>query len=337
MREGVSFWSALRFVRPHVRRADRRRVLLVPRGDEPLSDLGAASGGGARDAAATGSSSGQPPDDDDDAGTSPPRDAGGDASEPSAACDPSHGVGPLLDMPGLVNATDYRTGARLTPDELEVVFLQVRNPSDNQSPYDAYLASRGASSEPFGAPRRIESALGVYAISISADGLSMYYTPQGATGQNGLMVTTRASRDAEFAGNVVVRGAPEWSYSPFATADGALLFSQYPAQSPSSIMRGVLGNGVVSASSQLFFTGQYDIDFPTLSSDGVELFYSEYLSESDGAFRRAVREGAAFLPAALPSGIDEKQHEVTWVSADACRIYVTDWRAATLKVAQRLP
>lgn len=306
-------------------------------GEDQLVDRGEANTIPPRDAGGRGGGS--------SSGSLPPRDSGNtpsldgaieDAgSQPSGPCDPSKGIGPLGDMPGLVN-TDYRTGARLTPDELEVVFLQVRNPEAESSPYDGYVASRATLGQPFGAPRKIDAIGAVFNVSLGADGLSLYFTPRDTNGANGVQISTRAARDAMFAGAAVVSGVPGWSYSPFVTADGALLFSQYPESSPSTILRGALAGGGIGAASPFFAAGGNDIDYPTLSSDGTELFYSEYLAPPNGAFRRAVRSGGSFVPTPLP-GIDDANHEVTWVSADACRVYVTDWRSYTLKVAQRLP
>lgn len=306
-------------------------------GEDELIDRGEANtpasgrDGGGRSSSSSGA---LPP---RDSGAEPPTEAGADTgAPPEGPCDPTHGVGPLAPMPGLVNQSDYRTGARLTPDELHAAFLQVRNPADNQSPYDAYVASRATRNEPFGAPQKVNPAAPAHSVSLGTDGLSLYFTPVNPNGSNGVQITTRPSLDAAFAGTSNVSGVPGWSYSPFATADGALLFSQYPESSAATILRGTVVGANLSGVSPLFGAGNNnDVDYPTLSSDGTELFYTEYVP-GDVVFRRAVRAGTSYVPTPM-AGLDQTLHEVTWVSADACRVYVTDWRAYTLQVAQRLP
>jgi len=299
--------------------------------DTELVDRSEANAPIGRDGAPSGSSSGAIPGTEAGAG-----ETGTEQPPGEGPCDSSHGVGALEDVAGLVSA-DYRMGARLSEDELHVVFLQVRDRAAEGSPTDAYVASRASKTAPFDAPQKVNAAAASIVVSLSPDALSMYFTPHRPTGNDGVQITTRSSRDAMFVGAAAVAGVPAYSYSPFATAAGTLLFAQFPDSAASTILQAPVSGMGVGGAEALFGLGSNDVDFPTLSSDGAELFYTEYLQPSGGAYRRATRAGGgAFAPVPLP-GLDESLHEVTWVSADACRLYVTDWRSYTLQVARRLP
>jgi hypothetical protein len=282
-------------------------------------------------------------------GTTPPRDGGnallpdgavadtGTPSEPP--CDPQKGVGEIVDVPGLVNASDYRAEARLSLDELHVVFTQVRDPNAQNYVHDLYVASRATRNDAFGNIKPVPFTSNVFTAALGTDGLSLYFTPKDAGPNNGVQYTTRATGDADFAAPSVVAGVPQYSYDPFVTADGRLLFAIYPDAAPATIQSATLAGGTISGMQTLFGVAGTDVDYASLSSDGTELFYTAYQgSNADAAFRRATRQGdGSYAGATALGGLDEQNQEVTWVSPDACRVYMTDWRGYTLRMAKRLP
>ncbi|RYG86538.1 hypothetical protein EON77_03625, partial [bacterium] len=190
--------------------------------DTELVDRSEANAPIGRDGAPSGSSSGAIPGTEAGAG-----ETGTEQPPGEGPCDPTHGVGALEDVAGLVSA-DYRMGARLSEDELHVVFLQVRDRGAEGSPTDAYVASRASKTGPFETPQKVNAAAASIVVSLSPDALSMYFTPNRPTGNDGVQITTRASRDAMFGGAAAVAGVPAYSYSPFATTAGTLLFAQFP-------------------------------------------------------------------------------------------------------------
>lgn len=281
-------------------------------------------------------------------GTKTPRDGGGepwsDGGENDAGvalpptCDPSHGVGEIIDVPGLASASAVRAEARLSADELNVVFAQVRDPAAAQFVWDLYTASRPSTTEPFGTIQLVSTTQTAFSGSLSPDGLSLYFTPFNVDGANGLQVTTRAAGGA-FAGAAIVAGSPPDSYAPFATSDGRLLFAAYSQNAPALIRAATLSGAGLSNLQTLLGVAGLDVDYPSLSSDATELFYTVF-TEPDHrpAYRRATRlADESYAGAAALAGLDELNQEVTWVSADACRLYMTDWRGNLLRVGQRLP
>lgn len=310
-------------------------------GEDDAFDRGEASaapprkdGGGG---GATGGSSGSRPG--DGGGPLLPDADTPDSGPVAVACDPGKGVGAIVDVPGLVNASDLRAEARFSADELHVVFTQVRNPQGDNFVHDIYTASRTARDQPFGQPKAVAIAQNVFNASLSPDGLTLYFTPKNAGLLNGLQVATRATPDADFGAATVLGGAPQGSYDPFATTDGRLLFSQYPQEAPSTIQVATVVGGSLTGIGTFFGVSNTDVDYPSLSSDGVELFYTAYVGQSfDAVFRRATRQGdGSYAGATALGGLDEVNQEVTWVSADACRVYMTDWRGYQLRMAVRLP
>lgn len=285
---------------------------------KPADASSSSSGSGGT---SSGGSSGESP---------PPIDSGASSGSPPATCDLQKGVDAPFDMPGLVGA-DYRQHARLTPDELQVAFLQKRNPAQEGSLYDAYLAVRSSVEQPFGAPSPIANAAGVWAMSFSNDGLTLYLTSNAD--EPHIRSITRPALDQPFGEQRRITGVPEYSYSPFVTADDQLLFAYYPENPPSLLYSGALqGNSVSSPT--LFYDGGGEIDYPALSADGNELFYGHIDSERNATYRRAVRQGEGWIESPMP-GLLADTHEVTWISRDGCRVYLTNWRSLTLQQANR--
>ena len=309
-------------------------------GDDTF-DRGEASAAPPRtDGGNTGSSSG---------GSKNPRDGGetllpdggtdSDSGVPvEVPCDPTKGVGEVVDVPGLASASALRAEARLSLDELQIVFTQVRDRNAQQFVWDLYTASRASKTAPFENIQPVPTGQNAFTGALGLDGLSLYFTPHDATAANGLQVTTRTAGGA-FTGATVLAGMPAYSYDPFVTNDGRLLFAAYPDHNPSTIQAAALSGASISGPQTIFAVAGMDVDYASLSIDGTELFYTTYLPpDGNAVFRRATRQGdGSYAGAAALAGLDEQNQEVTWVSADACRVYMTDWRGDLLRMGKRLP
>ncbi len=302
-------------------------------GEDGFQRGGASPARAQGDGGSAGSSGGSTPPS-RDGGVRPP--VGPDAgSQPP--CDPSKGVGEVIDVAGLASASATRAQARLSSDELHVVFAQILDPSVTPVRWDLYTASRASVSEPFAGIEPVTSAATAFTGSLSADGLSLYFTPFPASDSTGLQLATRAAGGA-FTGASILTGGPKYAYDPFASIDGRLLFTVYPDRAPSMIQAAALSGGALGPAQTLLVLPELDIGNAALSSDGAELFYAVFpLTQGPPKYRRATRQpDGSYAGVAALAGLDESNQEPTWVSADACRVYMTDWRGGLLRVGMRL-
>ena len=122
------------------------------------------------------------------------------AAGPRLCYDPPVNAGPLI------NTRNFEGGPSLSQDGLTLLFGATRRNSLGQLDEDIYMATREATSEPFGPPRNLGAPVnalgfGDYSPELSDDGLTLYFSSSrpGGLGQADLYVTTRDSTDDPWA------------------------------------------------------------------------------------------------------------------------------------------
>ncbi len=130
------------------------------------------------------------------AGQSGPQGAPDCAAGPRLCYDLPVNVGPLI------NTARFEGGPSLSQDGLTLLFGAARQNSLGQLDEDIYMATREATSQPFGPPRNLGAPVnalgfGDYSPELSRDGLTLYFSSSrpGGLGQADLYVTTRESTD----------------------------------------------------------------------------------------------------------------------------------------------
>ena len=127
-------------------------------------------------------------------------------SGPPGTHDCAAGARLCYDLPvnvgSLVNTAHFEGGPSLSQDGLTLLFGAARPNSLGQLDEDIYIATRETTSEPFGAPRNLGTAVnavgfGDYSPELSRDGLTLYFSSSrpGGLGLADLYVTTRESTD----------------------------------------------------------------------------------------------------------------------------------------------
>jgi len=127
-------------------------------------------------------------------------------SGPQGAPDCAAGPRLCYDQPvnagSLINTRNFDGGPELSEDGLTLLFGSARLNSAGQLDEDIYIATREASSQPFGPPRNLGSPVnslgfGDYSPELSQDGLTLYFSSSrpGGFGEADLYVTTRESID----------------------------------------------------------------------------------------------------------------------------------------------
>jgi len=130
------------------------------------------------------------------AGQSGPQGAPDCAAGPRLCYDLPVNVGPLI------NTANFEGGPSLSQDGLTLLFGAARQNSLGQLDEDIYIATREATSEPFGPPQNLGAPVnsfgyGDYSPELSHDGLTLYFSSSrpGGLGEGDLYVTTRESID----------------------------------------------------------------------------------------------------------------------------------------------
>jgi len=121
-----------------------------------------------------------------------------DASAPQR-CDLSKPFASIQPVPGL-NTPDDEEGPTLSPDELTVYFASNRN-APGSANFDLYVASRSSRDSAFGnatALAAISSAADDRGVSLSADGLSLFFHSSRSAGNYDIFVSTRLNTSANF-------------------------------------------------------------------------------------------------------------------------------------------
>ena len=259
---------------------------------------------------------------------------GGGHAQPDAVadagprCDPTAPFGAPVPLASLNTANDDVT-ARLTPDELTVVFSRL----NDDMTYDLYTSTRATLADPFATPEVMGSVNSIYSDvwpSISPDGLTLFFqSDRVVPGTYHIWVSHRASVQAPFGPPTEVMELQDADVDPYITATGTALYF-------SSIMRPGAGMGDVwRADLDASFTPSAPADViggvntaapedaPAVTGDELQIFMRRDTPNPDiyTASRTSIVDGfgaATSVDGVSVAGVDEAPN---WVSPDGCDLY----------------
>jgi len=267
-------------------------------------------------AAACGSSSHPKPD-----APAPPR------------CDPTAAFGTPAPVGGLDTAGD-ELAARLTPDELVVVFAYASAPGGK---LDIYTATRASTTDSFGAPTPIGAVNSVYDDSsptLSPDQLLLVFdSDRGANGMSHVYASARAAAAATFGPPVEAIALSDGEDHPLLANGTTLYFA--------SAVRAGVGmhdlwrapiddSGAVGTPMQVpgaAINTADDEDDPVVTADELALFFVRTTAAAGAGVYAATRPTAAadFGEPALVTGLAPTSATAvpSWISPDQCDLYFT--------------
>lgn len=205
----------------------------------------------------------------------------------------------LRDMPNFgtpfnlgigVNTTDIEEGPTMTADGLNLLFHRSPTPSSRV----IFEATRATIDVPFGNAVNVgpEVNFGPAHPAVSPDGLTLLFSAGDATGER-LYQSTRASRNDPFGPAVSLGGliGNQSAESPSLSSDGLTLFftawdSAHVTNDIYQASRNNVGDpwgNVVMLSSAVNVPG-YNDAMPSISSDGLRLFFNSNRPGGSGAF-----------------------------------------------------
>jgi Tol biopolymer transport system component len=255
---------------------------------------------------------------------------GGGGHKPDAAidagprCDPNAAFGAPVAVAGLDTNLDDQ-GARLTPDELTVVFARSRANGTS----DLYLATRATIGDPFGAPELLGSVNSVNSElwpTLSPDALLMLFDSDRATTKFHVFVTRRTAADATFGPPTASVALADGDDQPMLANGAALYFT--------SSTRAGLGIGDIwrvdidstgAAGTPAAVIGDVnsaaDETAPAVTADERTIAFAR-----GGDIYLATRSSAAdgFGTATAIAGLADPavREAPTWISPDACHLYL---------------
>jgi len=231
-----------------------------------------------------------------------------------------------------LNSTSDESGLRLSPDLLTAYFSSSRNGEPH-----LFVANRANTGATFGNITQIpivnQNGSGDSDPSVTGDGLTLYFWSTRSGGPdpiNNVMKATRTSTTTSF-------GAPAFDTSidkngfstagPFVKEDGSQLFH-------TAFDNGSTGSDIYVAGSKVteLSSASYD-EYPTLTPDGLTIFFSSTRSGSQGGSRdiwTATRTSptAAFVTPTIVTELNSsKIDDPSFVSADGCTIWLSSDRA----------
>lgn len=280
--------------------------------------------------------------DGDDSGTRPkdsgaPKNDGGgptDAPQPiEVRCDPTKPFGAPAVVTNFDVGTDYVKGAVLTPDELEVYYLQYKG-SGNWDLRHARRATKSAawaSSETFPLTPSPDGFL-----SLTAGGLKLYYWTIDSNYR-----TSRTSLGSVFGtpAKYDVAGGP-WAF--FVDADDTAYFAKLEEGGAERTIRKASANtsGFSLTSTvvpNLHVQGASD-QYPVLNQSETVIYFSSNRAGGKGladvwVARRNDKLSDFGTPKHVPEVSTDEPDQVTWVSDDDCEIFLD--RANHIYLAKR--
>jgi hypothetical protein len=244
-------------------------------------------------------------------------------------CDPTIPFGAAMPISELETKADD-LAARLTPDELTIVFARGTAPPT----YDLYEATRAHASDPFGAPALLASVNSVYSDtfpSLSPDQLSLFFDSTRTSGMVHIYTSHRTTSSDPF-------GPPSAVLAVSDGEDHALLASASALYFASALRTGlgmhdlwhadVDASGTVGTPSSVIgpVNSGDDEDYPVLTSDELQLYFVR--TNATGSTLYETTRAAATEPFTTPMPITDlvppgSSSIPSWVSPDGCHLYLS--------------
>lgn len=262
-------------------------------------------------------------------------DAGGDAADAGAACDPAKPFGPprMLD----VSSSLAEGNPRLSPDELTMVFGRG---SGNGASSDLFISTRASRLDPFSPPTSISnvsSPTADQAPALSDDGLTLVFSSirDGGVGRSDLYRAVRAStRDSFGLVSLLTNEINTTSAESDPFLFGGELWFSSDRGSPNVLhlyRAPGIDRGPVVRVDELVTT--YNESDPTLSADGLTIYFSSDRPDVAAKGRTDIwsaHRASVTSPFDAPRPLAELNSDGDdvpgWVSRDGCRFYFSSDR-----------
>jgi hypothetical protein len=257
----------------------------------------------------------------------PPPDARPDA--PVERCSSAAAFQTPILVEGLSSTLDD-VSARLTPDELTVVFAR----RATSGLYDMYTASRGSSDAAFGTPALLATVNSINSEmypTVSPDGLLLVFDSDRGTNVPRIWVSRRVSTSDNFGPATAAVALMERESQPMLANSRALYFTsatRTPAPGMRDIWRTEIDSTGATSSPTSVLGGVNtagDELSPTVTPDELKMYFTRKTgTESDVYLAARVATSGPFgdaspvLGLAMP-GIEETP---TWISPDGCALYL---------------
>jgi len=281
-----------------------------------------------------------------------PQDGGSDGS---TVCNPMATFTSLQPLQGF-NTSATESTARLSADELTMYFTAFGGSYTDGGDWEIFSVSRTTTTDPFsGAP--LPFGLGTtYSAedpSVSADGLTLYYTHDNNDGLSRLWFAQRAANTQPFANpaefSAVASPVPtDIDGQPFVSADNAELWfvsSRDNDAGTTDLFVATANNGSFSSPVAATLLNSTSNDWlPTLSFDRLTIYFASTRAGGAGNYdiwtsHRATLTSAFSSPSLVSELNSTSKDFPTWLSEDNCRLYFVSSRAGTedIYVATRMP
>lgn len=243
-------------------------------------------------------------------------------------CDPDAAFQAPVPVAGL-NTADDDASARLSPDELFVVFAR-RKPG---GPFDLYAASRASRDAAFDAPALLATVNSINSDlwpSISPSGLLLVLDSTRSTGITHVHVSRRGDTTSPFGPASAAPALMDREQHPLLANDRALYFSstRTGGQGLHDIWRTEIDSTGATSAPAPVLGGINTPDeemTPAVTADELHVFFRRTTAAEHDVFtasRTTTADGfgaALTVPVLAMPGIDEAP---TWISADGCSLYV---------------
>ncbi|MBS2015056.1 MAG: PD40 domain-containing protein [Deltaproteobacteria bacterium] len=272
-----------------------------------------------------------------EAGVDPDASSGLDGGT-TPECDPAKPFGGIAPIATL-NSLAEDDGARLTADELTIVFSSTRAPSVGG--YDLWSSTRASRSLPWPSPSPIAGVntnANERFPAIRSDGLVLYakYDGPGGSGAGDVYFATRGPAGA-FAALAPVAGmnAASDDGNPFVSPDGTSLWFGTTRSGGTDIYRASLtapGVATAVAPESGDINSNANDTSAAVSADGRTMFFASARGGGPAGTRDiyVARRAQANGPFGAASPVTELNSSAddlpTWISGDGCRIYFSSDR-----------
>jgi Tol biopolymer transport system component len=229
-----------------------------------------------------------------------------------------------------LNTTMDDVSARLTPDELTVVFAR----RATNGLYDMYTASRASSNDGFGTPTLLATVNSINSElypTLSPDGLLLVFDSDRGTNVQRVWVSKRASTSDNFGAATAAVALMEKETQPM-LANGRALYFTSDARMPATGMRDIWRTEIDSTGATSVPTGVLggvntaaDELSPTVTTDELKMFFARKTgAESDVYLASRVATSGPFGDASpvlglAVTGVDETP---SWIAPDGCALYL---------------
>jgi hypothetical protein len=267
-----------------------------------------------------------------------------------ARCDPEAPFAAPVPVEGL-NSVNDDVSARLSPDELTVVFA--RRTGAGSGLFDLYSAIRASRDLPFETPTLLATVNSVNSEhwpSVSPDGLLLVFSSDRSTGKSHIYSSKRASVADKFGPPMIAPALMDLEEHPYLANGRALYFSsaiRTGGQGLADIWRTEIDSTGATSTPVAVLGGVNTPEAevtPAVTEDELHIYFRRATGgELDvyTAARSSTADGfgaATAVPVVATPGVNEVP---TWISPDGCSLYVqivgaTDGMGGTdLYVARR--